>query len=191
MIKKLLTIFAILIGSSVLAFDTPDENFDINTITGGDRFQYVQGVKAYTFSKDCAFKLETDEFKKMIKEHKKDNNYPENYYAAQSGYTSFKGNNLSAMFTPKMDIMYLYAVQPQNNVRTTFYYNAIGHLKYIDFSYGNYPNYPYYARKYTKSGKLINTLYCPDEMTQIKFNKDGSTAEIWYKGKVIEKIKEL
>lgn len=191
MIKKLLVILGILIGCSVYAFDETEPSVDFNSLTGGNRFEYIKNVKSMVFSKDCAFKLESPEFKKIINEHKKDSNYPENYYAAQTGYTSFKNNNLSAMFTPKMDVMYMYAVQEQTNLRITYYYTVLGHLKHIDFMYGNYPNYPYYARKYSPRGKLQTTLYCPDERTQVKFNKDGTSAEVWYKGVIIEKINKI
>lgn len=190
--KKLLLIFALLlIGCTTFAVDIFDDDTDITALEGNNRVEYLQDLKREIFSHDCAFSLESDEFKKMIKTHKKDKNYVENYYAAQAGYTSFKENNISGMFTPKMDLMYMYALQEKHNIRITYYYNAIGHLKYIDFMYGNYPSFPYFARKYTTGGNLYSTLYCINEMTQIKFNKDGSTAEIWYKGKLIDKIKNI
>ncbi len=189
--KKLLLIFALLIGCTAFAVDIFDDTTDITKLDNNGKLTYLTDLKQEIFSHDCAFSLESDEFKKMIKTHKKDKNYIENYYAAQAGYTSFKNNNISGMFSPKMDIMYMYALQEKQNIRITYYYNAIGHLKYIDFMYGNYPNFPYFARKYTTRGNLHSTLYCIDEMTQIKFNQDGSIAEIWHKGKQIDKIKNI
>lgn len=176
MLKKLFVILILLLGGIVFAEETP-------TFTP----EFVQQIKTAVFSKDCVYKLETPEFKKIIQDHKKDTNYLENYYAAQSGYTYFKNNNLSAMFTPKMDVMYMYSLQETNNLRIIYYYNIWGRLQNIDFLYDNYPSYPYFSRKYNSRGKLLNTTFYSDEMTKIKFNNDGSKYEIYYKGKLFLK----
>jgi len=186
--KKYFVLLLMFILSSISSFATDalrQETFDISNLSNSERFDYVKTIKNDVFSENGIYKLESPEFKQLIKEHKKDKNFPENYYAAQSGYTYFKENNLSSMFTPKMDVMYMYSVQSRNNLRIIYYYSILGNLKYIEFLYGNYPNYPYYVRKYARCGKLNTTIYNVDERTEIKFNKDGSSATINYKGKII------
>lgn len=157
MLKKLGILFFVLgIGLSSLATDNFSE------------------LKSTLFAKDCIYKLETKEFKDIVQQHKKDTNYLENYYATQSGYKYFKNNNLKGYFTSKFEVLYLYSLQERNNPRVIYYYNIWGQLQNLDFLYGEYPAYPYFARKYKPNGQLINTIYYPSEDKQIIFNKDGS-----------------
>lgn len=186
--KILFLLFVLFFGCTSYALENIEQPEDITTLNNSDRLTYIRNVKNVIFAKDCAFKLESPEFKKLIKDYKKDKNYPENYYAAQAGYTYFRNNNISALFTPKMDVMYQYSIQEPDNMRIVYYYTMLGNLKYIEFLYGSYPNYPYYVRKYCRSGKLITTTYIPDKTTEIKFNKDGSNAMITCKGKVINNL---
>ena len=139
-------------------------------------------------AKDCKYKLESPEFIHIIATHRKDKQYPDRYYAAQTGYASYNNAYLSPMFTKHINIMYMYGVQEKDNIRVVYYYNVFGSLQRLDFMYDKYPNYPYYSRKYKKSGNLINSEYYSDENTKIKFNTNGTQAEIWINDKLTNKI---
>ena len=154
-------------------------SFEENTLSNFDS-KDIKVIKSILFSKECKNTLESAEFKKIIQEHKKDKNYTENYYAAQGGYKYFKNNYLET-YTTKLDLMYMYSLQEQNNLRLIYYYSILGNLKYVDILYSNYPNYPYYSRKYSKSGKLVSSSYYPDKDTEVLFNKDGSNCQIIHK----------
>ena len=63
--KKLLLIFALLlIGCATFAVDIFDDDTDITALEGNNRVEYLQDLKREIFSHDCAFSLESDEFKK-------------------------------------------------------------------------------------------------------------------------------
>ena len=160
----------------IFMFGNITYSFDENTVLIND-IKDINSIKAILYSKECQTKLNTPEFKKIINEHKKDKNYTENYYAAQGGYKYFKNNYLKA-YTTKMDLMYMYSLQEHNNLRLIYYYSILGNLKYVDILYNNYPNYPYYSRKYSKSGKLISSSYYPDKNNEIVFYNDGSNYKI-------------
>lgn len=158
MLKKIGILFFILFTTSLTAFAIDN----------------IADIKSTLFSKNCIYKLDTKEFKTLIQQHKKDTNYLENYYATQSGYKYFKNNDLKGYFTPKLDILYMYSLQERNNPRIVYYYNIWGQLQNLDIINGEYPAYPYFARKYKPNGQLINTTYYPNKNEQIIFNKDGS-----------------
>ena len=82
----------------------------VNPVFANISNEYVNIAKTEVFNNDFVRNFESQEFKDIVAKHKKDNNYLENYYAAQSGYKYFKNNNLSGIFT-KMDIMYMYTLQ--------------------------------------------------------------------------------
>lgn len=146
---------------------------------GLNSFAYnITEIKSTLFTKDCIHKLETQEFKTLIQQHKKDTNYLENYYATQSGYKYYKNNDLKGYFIPKLDVLYMYSLQERNNPRIIYYYNIWGQLQNLDFIYGEYPGYPYFARKYKPNGQLINTIYYPENNTQIIFDKTGNKYKI-------------
>ena len=138
--------------------------------------EYINIAKSEVFSKDLIRNIETTEFKDIVAKHKKDNNYLENYYAAQSGYKYFKNNNLNGIFT-KMDIMYMYTLQERSNLRVIYYYDIFGNLKDIEFLYGNYPAYPYFSRKYTVKGKFKSAAYYFNKSDVVNFDKSGNTKQ--------------
>lgn len=148
--------------------------FAVNNITSDDIFE----IKTALFSKNYNQKLDSNEFNTLIKQHKKDTNYLENYYAVLSGYKSYKNNNLKGFFTKKFDIMYLYSLQERNNPRIVYYYNIWGKLQNVEFIHGEYPAYPYFSRKYKPNGQIVDSTYFPSKENSIVFNKDGSKYKI-------------
>ncbi len=121
------------------------------------------------------------DFKKQYKEHLKDKNHIEHYYAASAGYKEYKGFNISAFYFRNMKNIYMYAIQDKKDVSKAYYYDALGHLKYIDFIKGEYPDFPYYAIQYSISGKPISAIYYVSKDTQYMFNPDESFKGVWFK----------
>jgi len=189
--KRLILLISLILSTALhtYAFTSNEYNSqDLSNMNLQEKTQYVKQIKTLLFAKDCKYKLETPEFIHIIATHRKDKQYPDQYYAAQTGYDSYNNADLTAMFTKHMNIMYMYGVQEKDNSRIIYYYNVFGSIQLLDFMYENYPNYPFYTRKYKKSGDLINSVYCPDEKTKIKFNTKGTKAEIWINEELTDKI---
>ena len=90
------------------------------------------------------------DLKTIFKDKLKEKNHIENYYAASAGYKEFKGNNISAFYAGKSKNIYMYALQDKKDVTKSFYYDALGGLRYVDFMEGEYPDYPYYTIQYRR-----------------------------------------
>lgn len=121
------------------------------------------------------------DFKDQFKDRLKDKDYVENYMAASAGYKEFKGNNISAFYYKKMKHIYMYALQDKKDVSKAYYYDALGNLKYVDFIYGEYPDYPYYSIQYRISGKPVSAIYFASKDCQYLFTPEGEFEGVWYK----------
>src|SRR5574344_614818 len=175
--KKIFILFSIItmIALPCFAEDFEDQTQDILSMDKYAQTKYIQQIKTFIYGNDCKYKIDTPEFKKIILEHKKDKNYPETYYASQSDYDYYNNLKLKGYYTKYLNILYMYSIQEQGNLRILYYYNPVGKLVFVEFIYGNYPNYPFFTRKYTPKGKLMNCSYSINNNTMIIFNKDGST----------------
>ena len=98
-------------------------------------------------------------FKSQFKDLLKDKNYREHYLAASAGYKEYKDNNISAFYYKKQKHIYMYALQNKKDLSKSYYYDALGNLRYIDFNFGEYPEYPYYTVQYRISGEPVSAIY--------------------------------
>lgn len=126
-------------------------------------------------------------FRSQFKDKLKDKNYLENYMAAASGYKEYKGNNISAFYYKKMKNIYMYALQDKKDVSKAYYYDALGHLAYVDFMYGEYPDYPYYSIQYRISGTPVSAIYYVSKDCQYLFTPKGEFEGVWYKHNLYNK----
>ena len=131
------------------------------------------------------------DFKQQFKDKLEDENHWENYMAASSGYKEFKGNNISAFYYKKMKNIYMYAIQDKKDISKAYYYDALGNLKYVDFIYGEYPDYPYYSIQYRISGKPVSAIYFVSKDCQYLFKPDGEFEGVWYKHNLYNKESEF
>lgn len=127
------------------------------------------------------------DLKTLFKDRLKDKNHLENYLAASAGYEEYKGNNISAFYYKKMAHLYMYALQDKKDLTKSFYYDAMGTLRYIDFIVGEYPDYPYYAIQYRINGKPVSAIYFVSKDCQYLFKPDGTFEGVWYKHKLYNK----
>lgn len=176
--KKIFILFSII---TMIVLPCFAEDFEVQTqdILSMDKYtqtKYIQQIKTFIYGNDCKYKINTPEFKKIILEHKRDKNYPETYYASQSDYDYYNSLKLESYYTKYLNILYMYTIQEQENLRIIYYYNPVGKLVFVEFIYGNYPNYPFFTRKYSKKGTLIESTYAINETTKIKFNTKGTKA---------------
>ena len=127
------------------------------------------------------------DLKKQFKDKLKDKNWKEHYFAASAGYKEYNDNNISAFYYKKQKHIYMYAIQNKKDVSKSFYYDALGKLRYIDYNFGEYPEYPYYTIQYSISGEPISAIYNVSKDNQYLFNPDGSFKGVWYKHNLYDK----
>lgn len=134
---------------------------------------------------DIMFKdgeLEKKEYlKSEFKDFIKDKNRKQHYLKASAGHKECEKHNLSASYYKKQKHIYMYTLQNKKDFSKTFYYDALGKLRYIDFVYGEYPEYPYYVYQYNTSGKPISAIYYVSNDTQYLFEPNGTFTGLWYK----------
>ncbi len=131
------------------------------------------------------------DFKEQFKHKLKDKNHLDNYYAASAGYKELGDYNLSAFYYKKMKNIYMYALQDKKDVSKAYYYDALGKLRYVDFIYGEYPDFPYYSIQYRISGKPVSAIYFVSKDCQYLFKPDGEFEGVWYKHNLYNKESEI
>ena len=81
----------------------------------------------------------------------------------------------------------MYAIQDKKDVSKSYYYDALGNLRYVDYNYGEYPDYPYYTIQYSISGKPISAIYNISKDNQYLYEPDGVFKGVWYKHNLYDK----
>ena len=127
-----------------------------------------------------------DNFKKANKDFLKDKNYKNHYLAASAGHKDFDENYLSAFYYKNKSYIYIYAIQNKKDTSKSYYYDALGNLRYIDFIHGEFPDYPYYAYQYKVNGTPVSAIYYVSKDNQYVFNPDGTFKGVWYKHKMYD-----
>ncbi len=128
-----------------------------------------------------------DDFKSQFKDKLKDKNYREHYLAASAGYKECGDFNISAFYYKKQKHIYMYALQDKKDISKSYYYDALGNLRYVDFNYGEYPIHPYYTIQYTISGKPVSAIYNVSKDNQYLYEPDGVFKGVWYKHNLYDK----
>ena len=141
--------------------------------------------------RDIIFENETlpkqENFRAQFKDKLKDKNQREHYFAASAGYKEYKDYNISAFYYKKQKHIYMYALQNKKDLSKSFYYDALGKLRYVDYNFGEYPEYPYYTIQYNIAGKPISAIYNVSKDNQYLYNPDGSFKGVWYKHNLYDK----
>ena len=145
----------------------------------------ISEIRDIIFEKESLPKQK--DLKKQFKDKLKDQNWKEHYFAASAGHKEYNNNNISAFYYKKQKHIYMYALQNKKDVSKSFYYDALGKLRYIDYNFGEYPEYPYYTIQYSISGEPISAIYNVSKDNQYLYNPDGSFKGVWYKHNLYSK----
>ena len=192
MLKKIFLILCLCVQTAVFAnfndIFIADITYDWINKTEVEKEAIIQEVKDIIFEQPIE---KQKDFRSQFKDKLKDKNYLENYMAASAGYKEYKGNNISAFYFKKMKSLYMYALQDKNDVSKAFYYDALGHLKYVDFIYGEYPDYPYYSIQYRITGTPVSAIYFASKDCQYLFTPKGDFEGVWYKHNLYNKKSEV
>ena len=184
--KKILTILSLLLLCPIVFANyndiyIADIQYDWIDKSVLEKEEIIKEVHDIIFAKPIEKQMS---LKELFKDKLKDKNYRENYMAASAGYKEFMGNNISAFYYKKSPYLYMYALQDKKDVTKSYYYDAMGHLRYIDFIDGDYPDYPYYSIQYRISGKPVSAIYFVSKDCQYLFTPEGEFEGVWYKHKL-------
>lgn len=157
--------------------------FDWFDISMYEREELIENYKKIIFSDDEVYKYKRKEFRKQYKDFLKDKNHKEHYRLAANGVLDTGYAKLCAFFYKK-DILVIYALQYKDRMKNAFYYDAYGHLRFVDVMEGNYPEYPYWSKQYTSNGKMISAIYFASKDIQYMYEPDGKFQGVWYKDKM-------
>ena len=192
MLKKILLTIILLTQTAVFASFNDvliaDITYDWINKSEVEREAIIQEVKDIIFEQPVE---KQKDFRSQFKDRLKDKNFLENYMAASAGYKEYKGNNISAFYFKKVKSLYMYALQDKKDVSKAYYYDALGHLKYVDLIYGEYPDYPYYSIQYRISGTPVSAIYYASKDCQYLFTPKGDFEGVWYKHNLYNNKSEI
>jgi len=182
--KKIFLIVAlILFVNPVFSEDTQlsgTVSFDWATKTQFERDENISKVKSIIYSDNFIKKYPKNELKTQYKDFLKDKDYQKHYKEILDGKKQDETARLAGFFMADDRILYMYGLQYKNDIYTTYYYDALGNLRYIDKMSDNYPNFPYYSHQYRINGTLAGSIYFTQYDTQYVFN-NGKFKGVWFK----------
>ena len=161
--------------------------YNWDKITQTERDSSIAQIYSVLFGNECVIKYQKKEFKSQFKDLLKDKLVKEHYYAAAAGRKEWGNVNLAAFYGPKSTRMYMYGIQYKDDLLKNYYYDALGHLQYVDYIYGPYPDYPYYSRQYRINGKLVGAIYFVAKDCQYVFTPKGEFKGLWLKKNFYDK----
>ena len=169
-------------NASVLTANIVFDWLDINQI---DRDIVIEKYKSELFPVDTVYKYNKKEFKSMYKDFLKDSDYKRHYMLVSNNVKETDDENLCGFYAGR--ILVSYAIQYKNDLRTVYYYDGFGNLKYVDKMSDNYPNYPYHSKQYRVNGTLVSAIYFMSHDMQYMYNSDETFKGAWYKDKMYDR----
>lgn len=158
--------------------------FDWLDISQIQRDEVIEKYKSELFGEDTVYKYDKKDFRNEYKDFLKDPDYKRHYMLVSENVTETDTENLCGFYRKKLLISY--AIQYKNDLRTVFYYDALGKLRYVDKFSENYPNFPYMSKQYRANGTLVSAIYFMSHDMQYMYNSDKSFKGAWYKDKMYD-----
>lgn len=193
--RKFLLIFAILfLGNFAFADDavlSGGITFDWVNMEQVQRDEAIDSYKNIIFADGENSNFKRREFKDKYKDYLKDKNYKTHYRLSNAGVTETSEAKLCAFYTKDRKILYMYALQFNDRPNRVFYYDVLGHLRYIDEMSDSYPDFPYHSKQYRETGRLVSAIYFTDKDTQYMYEPDGTFKGVWYKDKMFDNKAKL
>lgn len=165
-------------------FDYVGTDFDWLFLTNIERKERVTNIFNTMFPKGYVTNFPKNLLKSKLSKYLKDTDYKIHYDAVCAGYTHYRDVNLQPFFLGKSKYVYMYALQYDKAPQKIFYYDAMGRLKFVDFRYGGFPEYPFYTKKYAINGKLIRAMYLQSPDTMYIYSNKGSFIGVKYKSTI-------
>lgn len=155
-------------------YEPQAESFDWLYLNNDERRNRVVEIFKIMFPKGYVTNFPKSYLKDKLKNYLKDKNHKIHYKAVCEGYTHYKDVDLQPFVVQKTNFVYMYALQYTQTPQRTYYYDAAGRLKFVDFRYGDFPHYPFYTKKYDIKGKLIRAMYLKSPEIMYIFGEKGT-----------------
>ncbi|MBR2526385.1 hypothetical protein IKE67_07960 [bacterium] len=182
--KKLFLLFMLFVAVlPVCADDVLLEgsvSFDWATKTQFERDENISQIRNIIYKDNIITKYNKNELKVQYKAFLKDKDRDKHYIEISNGKKENDTERLAGFYKFNGKLMYMYGVQYKNDIYTTYYYDLMGNLRYIDKMSENYPNYPYYSHQYRITGELAGSIYFTSYDTQYVF-KNEKFKGVWFK----------
>ncbi len=159
--------------------------FDWLDISQIDRDTVILKYQTELFGNDTVYKYDKKQFKEEYKDFLKDSDTKRHYMLVKNNVTETDNENLCGFF--RGNLLISYAIQYKNNLKTVYYYDALGKLRYVDKFSDNYPNFPYMSKQYRANGELVSAIYFMSHDMQYMYNSNKSFKGAWYKDKMYDK----
>ncbi len=160
--------------------------FDWLDISQVERDAVIDKYQKELFGENTVYKYNKKEFRAEYKDYLKDKDYKRHYMLVQNGVKETDTENLCGFYY-RNNLLISYAIQYKNDLRTVYYYDALGKLRYIDKFSENYPNFPYMSKQYRANGTLVSAIYFISHDMQYMYNDDKSFKGAWYKDKMYDR----
>lgn len=160
--------------------------FDWISKTQIQRDENISQIQNILFNNKTVLKYPKNEFRVKYTQFLKDKEATQHYLDVSSGKKEDSDHYFAGFFL-KNGLLIAYGVQYKNDLKNIFYYDAMGHLRFVDVYSDTYPQLPYYALQYDMSGKLIGTIYFVSKGDQYIFNPNKSFKGRWYREKMFNR----
>ena len=153
---------------------------NMDQVKRDEKIEYYRNI---VFNDETSKRIPKKEFRDMYKDFLKDSLFRTHYRLISNGAQETKEYNTAGFFRTFRGepLLYAYALQPKDDLRHAYYYNAFGTLAYVDDMSENYPNYPYYSKQYRANGKLAGVIYFESKHLQYTYAPDSNFKGVWYK----------
>jgi len=199
--RKILLIYLFLISFSLPVFSEPivetsfpsfdskpiecEVTFDWISKTQIQRDENIKQIQDVLFSDKTTVKYSKKEFREMYKTFWRDKDYLNTYETVSSGKKEDEQKYYCGFFIKKLLIAY--GFQYKNNMKNIYYYDAMGHLRWVDVFSPEYPKFPYWSYQYYRNGELVAAYYYVSNYDQYVFSPDKKFKGRWYKEKMYNK----
>lgn len=158
--------------------------FDWISKTQMERDENILKVKNLLFNSDMVKKYSKRYMKNNYRNYLRDNDYIHHYNYVAEGNNEDSDRVFCGFYWKQYLIAY--GIQYKSNPQRNFYYDAMGHLKWIDIYSEEYPHFPYRTYQYEMNGKLKAVYYFITKYDQYIFDAKGKFQGRWYKDKMYD-----
>lgn len=151
-------------------------------ISQDERNSIISKYRADLFDDNTVYKFKKKDFKLIFKDFIKDPDYKRHYMLVSNNVHETNDENLCGFYKGKLLVSY--AIQYKKDLKTVYYYDVLGNLRYVDTFSDNYPNFPYTSKQYRVTGKLISAIYFISHDLQYMYRNNETFRGIWYKDKM-------
>ncbi len=159
-------------------------------LTQTERDADISQIMSKVVTEDIVLNYDKTEFQNKYEEFKKDKNNKINYISVKLGKNNFTDRIIVPFYAKK--ILYGYGIIYKNDLKTCYYYTAMGGLFSVELFEKDYNDYPVASYQYDKKGRLTSAVYSLSQNDEYMFTPGGIFLGRWYgenyytsKGKVM------